>query len=58
MVINHTRGHVIPPLPQPDVQRLRSFLVQQLQEAAAVAAAGVPAATAAAAAGRQEASRL
>lgn len=33
VVINHTRGHVIPAMQPPDLQRLRAFLHAQLQEA-------------------------
>ncbi|KAL4854860.1 NADPH-dependent aldo-keto reductase [Chlorella vulgaris] len=34
LVINHTRGHVIPALQPPDLQRVRAFLETQLREAA------------------------
>jgi hypothetical protein len=34
VVINHTRGHVIPALQPPDLQRLRAFLEAQRQPAA------------------------
>lgn len=63
VVINHTRGHVIPALAEPDLQRLRAFLQEQ-QEAVAVArqaeegGAGAVLATAQAAAAGQPGSRL
>ena len=29
LVINHTKGHVIPQLPRPDLQRLKDFIREQ-----------------------------
>ena len=33
VLISHSRGHVIPALPEADLQRLRSFFEAQRQEA-------------------------